>query len=47
MAVKMLCIPDREQAAAVGEKVMYGLEELKDSGYLTVVIVKIVKKMSR
>ena len=36
-----------KQAAAVAEKVMYGLEELKDSGYLTVVIVKIVKKMSR
>lgn len=43
----MLCIPDREQAAAVAERVMYGLEKLKDSGYLTVVIVKIVKKMSR
>ena len=30
-----------------GEKVMYGLEELKSGSYLTVVIVKIVKKMSR
>ncbi len=29
------------------EKIMYGLEELKDSGYLTVVIVKIVKKKTR
>lgn len=29
------------------EKIMYGLEELKDSGYLTVMIVKIVKKKTR
>lgn len=43
----MLCIPDRETGSGSWEKVMYGLEELKDSGYLTVMIVKIVKKMSR
>ena len=44
---EMLQVYAVSDCGLTGEKVMYGLEELKDSGYLTVVIVKIVKKMSR
>lgn len=44
---EMLQVYAVSDCGLAGEKVMYGLEELKHSGYLTVVIVKIVKKKSR
>ena len=44
---EMLQVYAVSDCGLAGEKVMYGLEALKHSGYLTVVIVKIVKKKSR
>lgn len=44
---EMLQVYAVSDCGLASEKIMYGLEELKHSGYLTVVIVKIVKKMSR
>ena len=44
---EMLQVYAVSDCGLAGEKVMYGLAALKHSGYLTVVIVKIVKKKSR
>lgn len=44
---EMLQVYAVSDCGLAGEKIMYGLEELKSGSYLTVVIVKNVKKMSR